>query len=162
MSTPGAAATERGGKGYTHHNYNGSPVDKLLPLLSGVRQTGAGRWIARSPCREDRTPSLSIRELNDGRILLNDFGGASAAEVLAAVGLTLADLFPATERQHHQAPTRNRVPAPDILKIIDKEAAIVAIAAADIGNGFDLSDEDLARVQVAAERIADARRLYEH
>ena len=39
---------------------------KLLDRLPGVRKTGPGRWIAPCPAHEDRRPSLSIRELEDG------------------------------------------------------------------------------------------------
>lgn len=64
----------------------------LLDRLDGVRATGSGRWIARCPAHQDRSPSLSVRELGDGTILLHDFAGCAAHEVLAAVGLSLADL----------------------------------------------------------------------
>ena len=67
-------------------------ANTLLSRLDGVKPTGPGKWMARSPCRKDRTPSLSVRELEDGRTLLHDFGGASVEEVLTAVGLTFSDL----------------------------------------------------------------------
>jgi hypothetical protein len=41
----------------------------LLDHLERVKQTGPGRWIARCPAHEDRSPSLSVRELEDGRLL---------------------------------------------------------------------------------------------
>ena len=34
----------------------------ILDRLDGVRPTGDGRWIARCPAHDDRSPSLSIRE----------------------------------------------------------------------------------------------------
>jgi hypothetical protein len=128
----------------------------LLDRLEKVRQTGPGRWVACCPAHLDKSPSLSIRETGEGLALLHCFGGCAPSAVLDAIGLRFGDLFP--ERgDHHRASGRSRIPASDILRLIDHEAAIVEVAASDIGNGFDLSVEDLGRVQVAAERIRLAR-----
>lgn len=61
--------------------------------LEHVKRSGTG-WTARCPAHDDRTNSLSINAGDDGRILLKCFAGCSAAEVAAAMDLTLADLFP--------------------------------------------------------------------
>ena len=53
-------------------------VDEVLSRLSGVRQLRPGQWIARCPSHDDRNPSLSVSECDDGTILLNDFGGCTA------------------------------------------------------------------------------------
>jgi CHC2 zinc finger len=58
-----------------------------------ARRSGLG-WIARCPAHEDRSPSLSIAEGADGRILLHCFGQCTTQAVCASLGLTLADLFP--------------------------------------------------------------------
>jgi len=47
-------------------------AERLLAKLEGVRRTRVDRWIARRPAHDDRRPSLAIRELEDGRILLDD------------------------------------------------------------------------------------------
>ena len=46
------------------------------------------------PVHQDRTPSLSIREAPDGRILFHCHAGCSQDAVLEALGLTGRDLFP--------------------------------------------------------------------
>jgi hypothetical protein len=66
----------------------------LLERLQEVRSVGTGRWVARCPAHEDRSPSLSVRELDDGRVLLHDFAGCEVEAVLGAVGLNMAALFP--------------------------------------------------------------------
>ena len=38
-----------------------SAAARLLDRLTGVKQTAPGRWIAKCPAHEDRSPSLSIR-----------------------------------------------------------------------------------------------------
>ena len=70
----------------------GDTVSRLLGGLSCVRQTGSGRWIARCPAHEDRSPSLSIRDIDD-RVLVHCFAGCGVGDVLSSVGLTLADLY---------------------------------------------------------------------
>ena len=70
----------------------GDAVGRLLDRLSGVRPTGPGRWIARCPAHEDRSPSLSIRDIDD-RVLVHCFAGCGVGDVLSSVGLTLADLY---------------------------------------------------------------------
>jgi DNA-binding transcriptional regulator YiaG len=45
-----------------------SPVSVVLGRLDLVRKSGKG-WMARCPAHEDRTPSLSVSEGDDGRVL---------------------------------------------------------------------------------------------
>ena len=49
-------------------------LQPILDRLEGVRRCGEG-YMARCPNHDDHTPSLSIREGRDGRILLHCFGG---------------------------------------------------------------------------------------
>ena len=68
-------------------------VDEFLGELERVKKSGPG-WIARCPAHEDRSPSLSVREGDDGRILVRCFAGCTVDKVCASLGLRLADLFP--------------------------------------------------------------------
>ena len=72
-------------------------MTKLLDRLEKVRKTGPGRWIACCPAHDDHSPSLALRELDDGRVLVHCFAGCSAHEIVSAVGLDLSDLFPPRE-----------------------------------------------------------------
>jgi putative DNA primase/helicase len=71
----------------------GSPVDRVLSLLEGVRKMGKG-YEARCPYHEDDDPSLSVTEGDDGRVLINCFRGCDTEAVVAMLGLTMRDLFP--------------------------------------------------------------------
>jgi hypothetical protein len=74
------------------------PIDRLLPLLSGVKASD-GRWMARCPAHDDHTPSLSIAEGEDQRVLLHCFGPGCKWDAIArAVGLDPCDLFGRSER----------------------------------------------------------------
>jgi hypothetical protein len=55
------------------------------------RQSGAG-WSARCPAHDDRNPSLSLRQGDQGA-LLRCQRGCETTDVMAALGLSMADLF---------------------------------------------------------------------
>jgi hypothetical protein len=66
-------------------------IDLLLSRLDGLEATSRG-WRARCPAHQDRRPSLSVAVGAGDRVLLHDFAGCRADEVLSAVGLTWRDL----------------------------------------------------------------------
>lgn len=70
------------------------PIEKLLSRLEKARGTSP-KWRSLCPAHENKsTLTLAIRELEDGRILIRCHAGCGAADVMAAVGLTVRDLFP--------------------------------------------------------------------
>lgn len=73
----------------------------ILDRLNKYKSVGDGKWVARCPSHEDSTPSLSITEKSDGRILIHCFGGCGALEVLASIGLGWDALYP--EDEHYPA-----------------------------------------------------------
>lgn len=77
-----------------------NPVDRILPLLTDVRSRGQ-RFTAKCPVPKC-TYRLSIDRGHDGRVLLYCNGGCGAAEVTAALGLTVHALFPARRRGREQ------------------------------------------------------------
>ena len=70
-----------------------TPIDIVLAKFDNPRRNGSG-WTARCPAHEDRMPSLSIGEGDDGRVLVTCHAGCELDAVLAAVGLDVKDLFP--------------------------------------------------------------------
>ena len=74
-----------------------TPVDVVLYALetagSSPRRSGDS-WTARCPAHDDSTPSLSISEGDDSRVLLHCQAGCTLDAVLSALGLDVADLFP--------------------------------------------------------------------
>lgn len=134
----------------------GAPIERLLARLKGVRQTGPDRWIALCCAHEDRHPSLSIRELADGTLLVHCWAGCGAADVVANVGLKLADLFPNKPENRRPLHPRERWISTDVWQCVAHEAAVAAIVAADAAAGRPVSTEDAERAGVAADRLADA------
>lgn len=75
------------------------PVDRVLDALAARnlnygRVAPEGRWKAQCPLQTDRTPSLSIREGDEGRVLIHCFHGCSTFDILSQLGLQWQDLFP--------------------------------------------------------------------
>lgn len=123
-------------------------AENLLARLDRVRKTSPGEWVARCPAHDDRGPSLSIKEAADGRVLIHDFGGCSASDVLAALGLTFSDLFPAGDpddagrrsgwrsagyRDSRQ--DRMTISARTALVAIAHDAIEAAVVVSDVANG---------------------------
>lgn len=128
-------------------------VNTLLSRLSGVRGRN-GSWSARCPAHADKSPSLSVKELGDGRILMHCFGGCGTDAVLGALGLAMTDLFP--ERLGEFTPRRGDFTAMDALRGLAFESSVVVIAAADVADGKKLSETDVMRVCQATGRITEA------
>lgn len=126
--------------------------EELLSRLEGVRSRGAGQWSARCPAHDDRSPSLSVRETSDGRLLLHCFGGCPIDEVVGAVGLELASLFP---RSEGGAPVQRRglLTASQALEVLHFESLLAWTAAKNLANGYTLTADDLGRLDIAVRRI---------
>jgi len=132
-----------------------SPVEKILPRLNGVKETGSRKWQARCPAHEDKSPSLSIKEASDGTLLLKCWAGCNAGEIVGTVGLELSDLFPKLENfDHSYAPQRQTKPwsALDVLRALMHEITVVAVCAGRL-NDAGLTPEDAARLKLAIQRL---------
>lgn len=128
---------------------------EFLSRLEGVRRSGPGRWLARCPAHDDKSPSLSVREADDGRTLLTCFAGCDAGAVAGAVGFTLRDLFPQGSPIAARG-VRSPVPVGDVLEAIEGEALTVAVIASDLAKGAEVTPERKEKLLSAAGRIAAA------
>lgn len=84
-----------------------TPVERVLAQLPSAKKNGSG-WVARCPAHEDRNPSLSIGEGEDGGVLLYCHAGCSVESVTAALGMATADLFPAPKQSEARG-TQSRI-----------------------------------------------------
>jgi hypothetical protein len=135
-----------------------TPVEKFIQRLSKVKGRN-GQWTAICPSHDDKSPSLSVREAEDGRVLVHCFGGCDIQSVLGAVGLDMSDLFPErVDRSDPSKPLKSLKPAfyaSDLLRIASFECIVVMIAAYDMRKGKQLSESDMNRLQVAQQRIEE-------
>ena len=70
---------------------------QILERLSKYRQVGDSQWMACCPAHNDGSPSLSITELADERVLINCHAGCGALDVLTAVGLSWGAVMPPSD-----------------------------------------------------------------
>lgn len=126
-------------------------IERFLAHLEGVRPTGDG-WLARCPAHEDRSPSLSIKVVEEdagqAKILLHCFTGCLVEEILGALDLKFRDLRDGTNvipaaRRFRRKPTFD----------IDLERKLLLIAEEDLRKGKSLSVEDRARIELALSRL---------
>ncbi len=68
-------------------------VERLLSKLADVKAAGSDRWMALCPAHDDKQRSLSIRVGKDGRVVMYCHAGCTNALIVAAIGLTMSDLF---------------------------------------------------------------------
>ena len=130
-------------------------LERLLNSLGKVKGRN-GSWTAACPAHADKSPSLAVRQVEDGRILLHCFGGCSVHDVLGSVGMEMADLFPDTGE--NKKAIKPAFYATDLLRVIAFESLVVSIGASDMSKGKQLSEKDLQRMQKAAHRIQEAAR----
>ena len=132
-------------------------VDALLSRLNGVKRTGKDRWLARCPAHDDKSPSLSIRELPDGRILLHDFASCSIEEILNSVELTFDALFPERAIGNHIPRERRPFNSSDVLAALTFEINVASIILDRMVNDKDITAGDWLRFKTAADRIRSAK-----
>jgi hypothetical protein len=86
------------------------PVKLLLERLERV-ETRNGSYLALCPAHEDREPSLSVGEGDDGRALIKCFAGCTPQHITDALGLQMTDLF---EHRNGVPARRRKPPAPSV------------------------------------------------
>jgi hypothetical protein len=132
-------------------------IETILSQLKKVRKGfHAGTWQACCPAHQDKSPSLALRQLDDGRVLLHCFSGCNVGEVLAALGLKIEDLFPKRLGDLNKLPAP--FPARDVLQALARESLIVAMAASELTER-PLSAVDRDRLFLAHGRIQQSLKL---
>lgn len=137
-------------------------VTVILSRLAKVRKTTKG-WTAKCPAHNDNSPSLMVSVRSDNSIGLHCFSGCQTQDVVAAIGLTLADLF-ADDRAEpgYVRPYRPPLTHADALRGLATESGLIASLAADILERKIPTEETFQRGALAASRIASALEFVEH
>jgi hypothetical protein len=139
-------------------------IQTLLAKLEGVRESGRNKWVARCPAHADKRPSLVLKEADDGKALMHCFAGCAVDDIVSAVGLSLADLFPQTEGFAHgkrQRPERT-INAADGLRLLEYEVGVLQVCANDMLRCLDTGERLHASTPEAITKAAMAIRHIAH
>jgi hypothetical protein len=139
-----------------------SAVENFINRLEKVKGRN-GSWTACCPAHDDKSPSLSVREGEDGRVLVHCFGGCAVDQIVGAIGMDMTDLFPPDEKRREYPVTGKPRMKPaffasDLMRIIHFEALVVQIVAFDIANNKPVTQETRERMLTAYQRIDEAAR----
>lgn len=130
----------------------------LLSRLTKVTKVGDNKWKACCPSHEDSTPSLMVKVISDGRILIHCFAGCNPVDVMQSVGLSLCDLYPdgAIADDLKSWEMMKRKVNKDGFTEMDVERRILKLGHEWRKQGKKLSKEDLARERLAFDRVRNA------
>lgn len=127
---------------------------EILSRLDGVKSHGQGAYLSRCPAHDDRSPSLGIKEAEDGKTLLHCFAGCEIEEVAAAIGLTLTDLFPDSIKA--SGPAKRKFPAHLVLQALDVDLRWIRLVLHCMAKGETLGPEEHKRLDEIHARVSDA------
>jgi hypothetical protein len=128
-----------------------SPIELVLSRLEKVKKTGKG-YIALCPAHPDKSPSLSLKEGSDGRVLIHCFAGCTADQVVNEIGLQMSDLF-FRNNDSSRTYVRSPIPISNIREAANFELQILYVVTADRLKGKPISDVDQAREALAINRL---------
>ena len=137
-----------------------SKIDVFLSRLNKVRQTGKGTWIACCSGHDDKNPSMTIAEGDDGRVLVHCFSQQCSIEDIASgVGLSVSDLMPDGLPYHRLKPKSRLYNAIDVLQAIRSDLCLTLLVAKDIQRGKALTEEESLNFARAIGRVETAIHL---
>ena len=127
-------------------------IETLLSRLEKVKPNGNGKYLACCPAHNDKSPSLGIKQDDNGKILIHCFSGCPVSDIVSAVGMQLSDLMPEnpTYKKGTKPPRFNKYELFDRLVF---ETIILSLAIRQILNGETLEEQDLYRVLQAEDVI---------
>lgn len=130
-------------------------IESLLEKLDGVKRTGNGKFVARCPSHNDANPSLSISLTETGIVLLHCFAGCAACDVLAAIDLDFADLYPPKDsvKGYSYKPMKAPFDARQVLIALSGEALTIIQICRIVLHRKPLTKEDYTRLTLAAHRF---------
>jgi hypothetical protein len=138
-----------------------APIDRVLQALEpyDVHPSGRDRWRARCPGHNGKNRTvLTVGIGDDDCVLLHCHGGCEIEAVVGALGLDLADLYPARDTGAGPLARRRMLSATQALEQLERESLIVLLIARDMRAGETPSAEDFDRLLTACTCIGELRR----
>lgn len=129
-----------------------SGIDKIIDWLSAsgtdYRKTSDDSYMACCPAHTDKSPSLSIKGLPDGRVLMHCFAGCPWDEILFVMDMEPADIMPP---DNNYRPVKNAAKAAEKRFIRDVESLVIS---SKVARGERLSESE--KQAVIQARIAES------
>jgi hypothetical protein len=134
--------------------YHMNKINQIIERLEKVKRTGQGKWLACCPAHPDKSPSLTITQTDDGKILIHCFSGCQVSDVVAAVGLELSNLFPENPsyKKGTKPPKFNKY---ELFDLLINNSYILVLAIRQLSNGEPLNQQDQLIVIKAENTIND-------
>ena len=128
-----------------------TPIENLLQRLDKVTSIGNGRYKACCPAHDDKTTSMALTEAEEGKVLIHFFAGCIPAEIIAAVGLSIGELFPEGENNNWNDYIKKYNPAKDrhTLKTFQTMR----------DSGMEITELDINQAEIAVKRIKNEGRI---
>lgn len=126
-------------------------ADDFIARLDKHRKAGERSWSARCPAHADKGPSLKVTDV-DGKLLIKCFAGCTAAEVVAAMGLNLSDLFPPRDEREAAVYRRERF-YKGTLKDMQQEVMVSMLILGEVADGRPLKPADIERAARAKKTL---------
>lgn len=128
-----------------------------------VRGSGDGNWRCDCPCGHSSTGALSVTD-RDGKLLLHCFAGCDVLDVLAAMGLSVGDLF-ADDHRHDRLDDPvarveriyRKLTGEDIARLL-RAAHVAKFALDGVVHGVGFTSHDVSTI---AQTITEVERIAE-
>ena len=119
-----------------------SPFDNFVMHLDDrvkLRKSGRG-YICCCPAHDDKSPSLSVSEGDDGRVLVYCHAGCTPREIAESVGLRIQDLFPPQTPEQAKVWMAKR---DEKQKLADRQLVVIAEDLIGQGKALDPIDQEV-------------------
>ena len=136
-----------------------SKLDNLLSRLMKVKKTGNGSFIACCPAHQDKSPSITIREVEEGKLLIHCFAECSVENIIGAIGLDFSDIMP--DKADDEIRKSRKIPfsPADVLACVKSDARYLYLVFCDMDKGNILTKDQIEFAKKAAARIYSASEL---
>lgn len=134
-------------------------LDNFVSRLSKAKRTGNDSYIACCPAHADKSPSMTVREVEDGMLLVHCFAGCGIDDIAGAIGFSISDLMP--DKQPDELRKSRRIPfsPSDVLACTKNDAALLYVVMCDLDKGILLTEKQVKEAKKAAARIYSAANM---
>ena len=130
-----------------------SKLDNIVSRLFKAKKTGSDSWVACCPIHDDKNPSMTVREAENGKILIHCFAGCEINDILASIGLTIQDVMPDSAPDELRRSRKIPFSPADVLACAKSDALTIYLALCDLDKGVVLTQQQITNAKKAAGRI---------